>query len=641
MCAGAFAGLFADHADALSLNGFKLQSGLGQPLRAQLEIGGSDAGDLDLACYKAYIQTPDGAMLSPLNLSLVANGAHRTLRLSSNKSIGEPAVSVVLQVACEVQTRREFTVLLDPPELDGRQAVAIDSELPVRSAGSAAKVPAAEPASPSPRVRARLPVGQNSAQQERPAGQSASARKNTASDKAVHTAQEIKKDTLRLSEDPLPAVQTVPSGGLKISDSLSESGAVHQNMAELRLAQAQFAAMLRGEDTVITGDKTQADEKKLQNLQKEHAQLQQKLQQDKAVIDELKEGSVPKSWLYALLALIAACAAVIGLLFLYLRRSAGAAVFRWWEHAAQEPQVVEPKRNISELVDHVQATYAVTNSDVVVPDSAVEQVSSILAKRQTGPLQAATSVPAAPGLGRLDSPSVFGRSGFTPSLEDTNSSTFNFFSNRHNTVKVEEISDVTQEAEFWMSVNDPERAIEILEPQAEVEQPDSPVPWLYLLDLYKLVDNREKYDNLRDRFTVYFNAQIPEFDVDIASLPVRHLDDFEHLIRKICSVWNTNNILPLLESLLVDDRNGTRMGFELPVYRDILLLIAVAHELERSRPFAEPELIRPAALHPQESQEAHGLAAAPDLLLELPPAEAQPARENNLIDFEPIEFGKK
>jgi hypothetical protein len=37
--------------------------------------------------------------------------------------------------------------------------------------------------------------------------------------------------------------------------------------------------------------------------------------------------------------------------------------------------------------------------------------------------------------------------------------------------------------------------------------------------------------------------------------------------------------LPFLESLLVDDRDGKRMGFELPVYRDILLLISVANEL--------------------------------------------------------------
>ena len=32
---------------------------------------------------------------------------------------------------------------------------------------------------------------------------------------------------------------------------------------------------------------------------------------------------------------------------------------------------------------------------------------------------------------------------------------------------------------------------------------------------------------------------------------------------------------------MVDDREGKREGFELPVYRDILMLLGVAHELER------------------------------------------------------------
>ena len=32
---------------------------------------------------------------------------------------------------------------------------------------------------------------------------------------------------------------------------------------------------------------------------------------------------------------------------------------------------------------------------------------------------------------------------------------------------------------------------------------------------------------------------------------------------------------------MLDDREGKRTGFELPVYRDILLLISIAHEIEK------------------------------------------------------------
>jgi hypothetical protein len=40
-------------------------------------------------------------------------------------------------------------------------------------------------------------------------------------------------------------------------------------------------------------------------------------------------------------------------------------------------------------------------------------------------------------------------------------------------------------------------------------------------------------------------------------------------------------VVPYLKSLLRDDRNGTRHGFDLPVYRDILQLIALATDPDR------------------------------------------------------------
>jgi hypothetical protein len=209
-------------------------------------------------------------------------------------------------------------------------------------------------------------------------------------------------------------------------------------------------------------------------------------------------------------------------------------------------------------------------------------------------------------------------------LEETNSSVFNFFSSPSSSVNVEEISDVTQEAEFWMSVNDPERAIEILEPQIDLAHPDSPVPWLYLLDLYSVVNNKAKYDSLRDRFIVTFNAIIPQAP---ATADVRQLEDFSHLIKHICELWNRTGIVAFLQSLLVDDRDGNRVGFELPVYRDILMLIAVARELERVQ-LQEGN-------HPDGSPSvSHRLNSNEN------PGSNQLEPEHGLIEFEVIDFLK-
>jgi hypothetical protein len=284
-----------------------------------------------------------------------------------------------------------------------------------------------------------------------------------------------------------------------------------------------------------------------------------------------------------------------------------------WAATLPEPHEAEPSKNkIEELVDSIQASYG-SRAASTRPKYAGPANDSALGNSDAGDLQAAAAArlqrAAAAALG---APSVASAqntpsatparaeplAGGLPSLEDSNSSnasSFNFFSSRSSSVKVEEISDVTQEAEFWMSVNDPQRAIEILEPQAAIEVPDSPVPWLYLLDLYRVTKNQDKYDALRDRFIMIFNAHIPDFDEPDTG-DGRQLMDFEHLMNRICGMWATNDILPFLQSLLIDDRDGKRMGFELPVYRDILLLISVAHELERMRAAEQaPSSSRPAA----------------------------------------------
>jgi hypothetical protein len=198
---------------------------------------------------------------------------------------------------------------------------------------------------------------------------------------------------------------------------------------------------------------------------------------------------------------------------------------------------------------------------------------------------------------------------------------------RGSSVKVEEISDVTQEAEFWISMNDPQRAIEILEPQEEIEHPDSPLPWLFLLDLYRTVHNPEKYNLLRDRFIIFFNAKIPEYDEDLSQMEVRQLEDFPHLVDRISRVWNGNDVVPYLESLLVDDREGKRAGFDLPVYRDILMLLGVAHEIERMKANDSPQL---------PGSEKNGSLEATKKEVVDPVQEA----EISTIEFEVIDFPK-
>ncbi|BBB60643.1 hypothetical protein UNDKW_2370 [Undibacterium sp. KW1] len=605
-----------------------MQSALGQQLRAQLELTGNDAAEIDQSCFKAKVESPDGYAIASVNVTLVQKGGARFLTLVTRSTIAEPAVKILVNMGCEIQLHREFLILLDPP----LSAPTLTAPTVSSTRGTASPAPAligkdiagkdiaTSDQTPQvkirPRTRKDKPASELTEIVANPGNASATKKKPAKStDKPISKP----RDTLKLSDD-LPVLEQTQ--GLRLSDSLS-IGTPQSNIEELRAAQAQLAAMLRDEKPAQPAvDKLKNEQQKILSLQQEAQQLKRQSQLDKAALEEARENSFSRNWVMGLSVFIAAGLAIIALLLLYVSRMRKRLHESWWQQKepASEP---ESKKNIEEIVDSIQASYGPTTT------SSLYQVHDDDEPGSSRPVtKPSRKVAADSSLGKLDTPSIFSKA-YVPTLEDSNSSTFNFFSTKGQSVKVEEISDVTQEAEFWISVNDPQRAIEILEPLADVDHPESPVPWLYLIDLYRVTANKEKYETLRDKFIVFFNANVPEFEVDPATLPSRHLDDFEHLMNRICTMWNSNDILPFLESLLVDDRDGKRMGFELPVYRDILLLISVANELEKSNSFGAPERNR-------------AWANVPGLPPDEPFSQEQQAEpESNVIDFELIDFPKE
>ncbi len=606
-----------------------MQSALGQQLRAQLELTGNDAAEIDQSCFKAKVESPDGYAIAPVNVTLVQKGGARFLTLVTRSTIAEPAVKILVNMGCEIQLHREFLILLDPP----LSAPTLTAPTVSSARGTASPAPAligkdiaGKDIATSeqtlqvkirPRTRKDKPASELTEIVATPGNAPATKKKPAKStDKPISKP----RDTLKLSDD-LPVLEQTQ--GLRLSDSLS-IGTPQSNIEELRAAQAQLAAMLRDEKPAQPAvDKLKDEQQKILSLQQEAQQLKRQSQLDKAALEEARENSFSRNWVMGLSVFIAAGLAIIALLLLYVSRMRKRLHESWWQQKepASEP---ESKKNIEEIVDSIQASYGPTTTSSLyqVHDDDDEPGSSRPVTKPSRKVATDSS------LGKLDTPSIFSKA-YVPTLEDSNSSTFNFFSTKGQSVKVEEISDVTQEAEFWISVNDPQRAIEILEPLADVDHPESPVPWLYLIDLYRVTANKEKYETLRDKFIVFFNANVPEFEVDPATLPSRHLDDFEHLMNRICTMWNSNDILPFLESLLVDDRDGKRMGFELPVYRDILLLISVANELEKSNTFGAPERNR-------------AWANVPGLPPDEPSSQEQQAEpDSNVIDFELIDFPKE
>ena len=560
---------------ALGLGEMRVKSALGQSLLVHTDIVGGENEVINPSCLRARVVTVDGIFITSATITIHQNSKQRALSFSTRQAINEPAVNLIIDINCETQLHREFSILLDPPDVN---AGSLNSNLedspfvsPSRSAAKA-EVPAAERASQQDSksvVKKKKPT-----QVENGMGRDLQQFDNTQKreNKRRNPAAAPARDVLKLSDDiELP----LPSQGLRMSDVLSSDAGQRlvENMQELRAAQARMAALLRDEPQTAGTPEPQTDgSKEIASLKQETEQLRKQNLLDKAALAKMQEKPVFDFWL-VVLALIAVLAIVIILfLLVYIRRNLSGKNETWWQE--EEAALSAQPEKIEDVINNLQSSY---DKKMTADASSSGPLSkrNLAAKSEEGSKDAAVEAKA--------SKPVFENSGLprTPTLEETNSSIFNFFAPRGNSVKVEEISDVTQEAEFWISMNDPQRAIEILSAQEQLEQPDSPVPWLFLLDLYRTVSDREKYNLLRDRFIVFFNANIPEFDTDLSQVPSRQLEDFPHLTQKICDAWGSNGIIPYLESLLVDDREGKRAGFDLPVYRDILMLLGIAHELEK------------------------------------------------------------
>jgi hypothetical protein len=582
---------------AIGLGELHVQSGLGQSLQANVILLGTDAKDVSNTCIRVKVETTEGVFLAQAVVSIIEIGRNKAISMLTGVKLNEPAVKITIDVSCETQLHRDFLVLLDPVEfipaiIKNSPNAEIKLSLPLETAATISKTP-------------QISNDVSSAYQNIQKHKSS---KRTSSQKSIEksSARPIKKlkllkpekstkDVLRLSDD-----MPFGSEGLKISTILSPvlEQQISENMEQIRLAQKQMAAILRGDDLnrAVKPD-PDLEQKKIQKLLAEAAQLKNKNKVDNAYFDEIRKNSFSRNWVIGLASLVLVSLLVILLLFMHVRRMQNSVEMSWWEQGRDKKEA-ERRKNVAEKVDEVQASYETNNAGTNNSDHEVSEPRSAGVFGVVDLDEVSNGVPSEHDAQILSQSSASSR---IPTLEESNTSTFNFFSGRGSSVKVEEISDITQEAEFWMSVNDPQRAIEILNDQEDVAHPDSPVPWLYLLDLYRLVRDKSKYDNLRDRFVILFNAHIPDFEIGTNEVNVLQLEDYPHLIERICRTWNGNEIIPLLESLLVDDRDGTRTGFELPVYRDILLLIAIAHEIEKMSSIDGAKVNSKSGLHGEQS----------------------------------------
>jgi FimV-like protein len=162
-------------------------------------------------------------------------------------------------------------------------------------------------------------------------------------------------------------------------------------------------------------------------------------------------------------------------------------------------------------------------------------------------------------------------------------------------IKAEEISDVMELVTAWMALHKPFEVLELLEPFNRDDHPESPLPWLCLLDVYNSMNDQEKYQAIGKRIKALFNVKVQAWE-SRSNIGQASLANFPHVVQKILALWDTEEIDAYLESLLLNDRDGSRAGFDLAIYRDIARLHILAKDPKRPRQIEQLRKIKACAV---------------------------------------------
>ena len=145
-------------------------------------------------------------------------------------------------------------------------------------------------------------------------------------------------------------------------------------------------------------------------------------------------------------------------------------------------------------------------------------------------------------------------------------------------MSVDELIDLEQQADFFLVLGEEEAAVDLLMVHLRSTGGTSPLPYLKLLEIYRRRQDREAYGRLRKRFGQRFNAVAPAWDADPDQ--GRDLLDYPSVLQVLQACWGAPlDAMAELENLLFRKRGGEL--FELPAYRDVLTLYAVARDLHR------------------------------------------------------------
>lgn len=556
--------------EALTLGRIRGAALIGKPLDMVVPVqldAGEDAASL---CFDAEVFHADTRQdTSRVRVVVEATGQPQTtnVRIMSAAVVDEPMVTVYLRTGCGQKTTRRYVLLADLPSEVAAPAARLTplAALPPARAGSIPATSSASASAGAPQAEPTAKEKTKTVREPRPATRPETVNKRVEGKAAVvapkRAPTEVKTPTgqSRLKLDPLELL----SDRVANLDSFMTFDAPEDALRNTQKIQSLEVAVKAGLALAAKNEASLVDLK--------------------ARLQKAESERFPSGWLYGLIALVLACLAAVAFLW-HRQRRVPADDDAWWNSATATPASVPTEPSPEPLPPHKDeesvskktsppALVASLNDDGPEYEPGVnlmEMSDSIFDNLMQSDAEASENRPRP----SLPPPAPAAQ---TKPLCNLGS---------------EALLDIRQQAEFFVSLGQTERAVRILKKQ--IEESDEPNPFVYLdlLSIFHSLSMKTEFQQVRADFNLLFNGQVPEFA--FFKNEGKGLDAYPDVMSRITALWPTPKVLDVIESCIFHDPQAVRpSSFDLAAFRDLLLLHGVAqsglllHPLAGAQPKAD------------------------------------------------------
>lgn len=545
-----------------------------QPLSLSVSISAAADEEVNDICFEADVFYGENKVdVSRVALSADAPSAGQTwqVRITSRLPVDEPVVTVYLRSTCSAKTSRRYVFLADVapdvlpvlPHLNATAAGAFTS--PVK----AGQVDAIASASADKNTISGPSGDKSTRYRQIPGGMAKPVSAATPTTKPGKAAKaRLKLAPLDLSVERDPALKS----SLELSTTPTEDAQKRGEAAAL-----WRALNLTPEDVMRDAARLQGLEKNVQKLAESSGSNQRQIQE---LLGRLERAEGERYWnpvvlgLGALLILMGAAGV---LLFIRQRNQPNGSP--WWRPDSGKDAGFDSAYGeapvgtaLSVAADDVSASAAggttksnQTNAsegaagvDIELDFDVQASVSSATAAQRADEGLVTTSALVA---NQARSPD-FGHSA-PGSLREVNT---------------QELLDIRQQAEFFMTLGQYDNAISALKGHVADAADFNPLVHLDLLKIFHSLSRKEEFDRYRSEFNAVFTGQVPQYNDFLQVEP--GLEAYPALSNRLVNLWPSREALEFLESCMVRHSGASANTIlSLEAFKELLMLHAVGSRL--------------------------------------------------------------